>query len=37
LDIEVSKAFKKLLTKQGMKFMMNTRLESGSNNREKGV
>lgn len=37
LDIEISKAFQKLLTKQGMKFKMNTRLESGTNNKENGV
>jgi pyruvate/2-oxoglutarate dehydrogenase complex dihydrolipoamide dehydrogenase (E3) component len=37
LDVEVSKAFHKILTKQGMKFKMNSRLESGVNNKEKGV
>jgi dihydrolipoamide dehydrogenase len=37
LDIEVSKAFHKILTKQGMKFKMNTRLEGGVNNKESGV
>ena len=37
LDIEVSKAFHKILTKQGMKFKMNSRLESGTNNKENGV
>lgn len=37
LDIEISKNFQKILKKQGMKFMMNTRLESGVNNKEAGV
>jgi dihydrolipoamide dehydrogenase len=37
LDIEISKAFQKILTKQGMKFMVNSRLASGTNNKEKGV
>jgi dihydrolipoamide dehydrogenase len=37
LDIEVSKAFQKILKKQGMKFKMNSRLESGVNNKEAGV
>ena len=29
--------FQKMLTKQGMKFKVNTRFSSGKNNREKGV
>ena len=37
LDVEVSKAFQKLLTKQGMKFKMNSRLDGGTNNKENGV
>jgi dihydrolipoamide dehydrogenase len=37
LDIEVSKNFQKILTKQGMKFKMNSRLDSGVNNKENGV
>jgi len=37
LDIEISKAYQKILTKQGMKFMVNSRLSSGTNNKEKGV
>jgi dihydrolipoamide dehydrogenase len=37
LDIEISKLFQKLLKKQGMVFKTNTRLASGTNNREKGV
>ena len=37
LDIEVSNQFEKILRKQGMKFKMNTRLEGGTNNKEKGV
>ena len=37
MDIEISKLFQKLLKKQGMVFKTNTRLASGTNNREKGV
>ena len=37
LDKEVSTQFEKILRKQGIKFMMNARLESGVNNKEKGV
>ena len=37
LDKEVSTQFEKILRKQGMKFQMNTRLEGGVNNKEKGV
>jgi len=37
LDIEISKLFQKTLKKQGMVFKTNTRLASGTNNREKGV
>jgi len=37
LDTEISKAFQKLLIKQGIKFKVNTRLASGTNNKEKGV
>jgi dihydrolipoamide dehydrogenase len=37
LDTEVSVAFQKILKKQGIKFMMNSRLEGGVNNKDKGV
>jgi len=37
LDIEISKAFQKTLTKQGLKFKVNTRLARGTNNKENGV
>jgi len=37
LDVEISKAFQKTLTKQGLKFKVNTRLASGINNKERGV
>jgi dihydrolipoamide dehydrogenase len=37
LDKEVSANFEKILRKQGMKFKMNTRLEGGVNNKDKGV
>lgn len=37
LDKEVSAAFTKILKKQGLKFKFNSRLEGGTNNREKGV
>ena len=37
LDVELGKAFHKSLKKQGIKFMMNTRVNSGVNNRERGV
>lgn len=37
LDKEVSTQFEKILRKQGMKFEMNTRLEGGVNNKDKGV
>jgi pyruvate/2-oxoglutarate dehydrogenase complex dihydrolipoamide dehydrogenase (E3) component len=34
LDIEVGKAFHNALKKQGMKFAMNTKVNSGVNNKE---
>ena len=37
LDAEVGKAFQNCLKKQGLKFMLNTRVKDGVNNREKGV
>lgn len=37
LDLEVSKSFQRILTKQGIKFKCNTGLKSGVNNKEKGV
>ena len=37
LDTEISTAFQKVLTKQGLKFKCNSRLESGTNNKAKGV
>lgn len=37
LDKEVSTQFQKVLTKQGLKFKVNSRLASGTNNKEKGV
>lgn len=37
LDVEVGKAFHQSLKKQGIKFMMNTRVNDGVNNRENGV
>ena len=37
LDIEVGKAFANSLKKQGLKIMTNTKVNSGVNNREKGV
>ena len=37
LDMELGKAFHNSLKKQGMKFMMNTGVTSGVNNRERGV
>ena len=37
LDKEISTNFQRILKKQGMKFMVNARLASGTNNREKGV
>ena len=37
LDKEISSNFEKILRKQGLKFKMNTRLEGGVNNKEKGV
>ena len=37
LDIEVGKAFHNALKKQGMKFAMNTKVNSGVNNKEQGV
>lgn len=37
LDVEISKLFQKTLTKQGLKFKVNTRLASGVNNKENGV
>ena len=37
LDAEISKMFQKTLKKQGLNFKVNTRLASGTNNKEKGV
>jgi dihydrolipoamide dehydrogenase len=37
LDREVANAFQKILKKQGLKILTNTRLKSGVNNKEKGV
>lgn len=37
LDHEISAAFMKILKKQGMKFLLNTRLQGGVNNKERGV
>ena len=37
LDAEIGKAFQNSLKKQGMKFMLNTRVKNGVNNKEKGV
>lgn len=37
LDAEVGKAFHAVLKKQGMKFAMSTKVNSGVNNKEKGV
>ena len=37
LDAEIGKAFHNSLKKQGMKFMMNTKVKNGVNNRENGV
>lgn len=37
LDKEISVAFQKILTKQGVKFQVNSRLIKGQNNKEKGV
>ena len=37
LDVELGKAFHKSLKKQGIKFMMNTGVNSGVNNKERGV
>ena len=37
LDAEIGKAFHNALKKQGMKFAMNTKVNSGVNNKEKGV
>lgn len=37
LDVEVGKAFHQSLKKQGIKFAMNTKVNSGTNNKENGV
>lgn len=37
LDVEVSKTFKQILTKQGLKFMMSTKVVSGEKNNKGGV
>jgi dihydrolipoamide dehydrogenase len=37
LDIEVGKAFTNSLKKQGLKFLFNTKVANGVNNKEKGV
>jgi dihydrolipoamide dehydrogenase len=37
LDKEISASFQKILTKQGMKFKVNSRLSSGVNKKEQGV
>lgn len=37
LDVEVGKAFHQSLKKQGIKFAMNTKVNSGINNKENGV
>jgi dihydrolipoamide dehydrogenase len=37
LDVEVGKAFQNSLKKQGLKFMFNTKVSGGVNNKEKGV
>ena len=37
LDVEVGKAFQQLLKKQGIKFLFNTKVKAGVNNKEKGV
>jgi dihydrolipoamide dehydrogenase len=37
LDTEIAKHFQKILQKQGLKIMTNTRFKSGVNNKEKGV
>ena len=37
LDIEVGKSFQNILKKQGLKFLLNTRVKNGINNKEKGI
>jgi dihydrolipoamide dehydrogenase len=37
LDEEVGKAFQATLKKQGMKFLLNTKVVDGVNNKDKGV
>ena len=37
LDVEVGKAFQNILKKQGMKFMLNTKVKDGINRKENGV
>jgi dihydrolipoamide dehydrogenase len=37
LDAEIGRAFHNCLKKQGLKFMLNTRVKDGVNNKEKGV
>lgn len=37
LDEEIGKAFTNCLKKQGLKFLLNTKVKSGVNNKEKGV
>lgn len=37
LDVEIGKNFQMLLKKQGLKFLFNTKVKSGVNNKEKGV
>lgn len=37
LDAEIGKAFQNSLKKQGIKFLLNTRVVDGVNNKEKGV
>lgn len=37
LDAEIGKQFQQILKKQGMKFLLNTRVVDGVNNKEKGV
>jgi len=37
LDAEIAKAFQQTLKKQGIQFKLNSSVDSGENNREKGV
>lgn len=37
LDVEVGKAFQNILKKQGIKFLLNTKVKDGINRKEKGV